>query len=196
MKRGISWLLLGVVLCLLIGAGGTAIKQLQTCHSPYHLLRTEGNEDASAVTLATAGDFASKPSTAVQLDVDVNGIEIIFAGGAAANKTFSWRYYAWRYRNGPAELVAYGTGILGSQAVVIYPNTGLAATNKFYADTLVITGQYWPATVSVVDGAGDDRLGKLIADMCGYEWVYMEITNADGSTGTEAGNVSVYYAYY
>jgi len=197
MKKNISYLLLGVCLVLMLGANPHATKQLQTIHSPYILLRDAANEDTSLVTLATAGDFANKPSGAMQLDADANGVAIIICGGAAADKTLAWKAYGWRRNNGPAEMIAYGTATLGTQQVVKYPDTGTApAATKFWADTIAITEQAWLATVWTADAEGNNRVGKLCFDYCGYEWLYVEITSADGATGTEAGLVSVYFAYY
>lgn len=197
MKKQISWLLLGVCLVLMLGANPNAYQHLQTIHSGYILLRDAANEDSSLVTLATAGDFANKPAGAVQLDADANAIAVIICGGTAADKTLAWKAYGWRRNNGPAELIAYGTATLGTQQVVKYPDTGTApAATKYWADTITITEQAWLSTVWTADAAGNNRVGKLIFDQCGYEWLYFEITSADGSTGTEAGLVSVYYAYY
>lgn len=196
-KYHIAGILLGICLTMMIGANPNSYRHLQTVHVGYNLLRSAANEDTSLVTLATAGNFANKPSGAIQLDADVNGLSFIICGGSAADKTLSWKAYAWRRSNGPAEMIAYGTATLGTQQVVLYPDTGAApAATKYWADTISITEQAWLSTVWTADAAGNNRVGKLVLDPCGYEWVYFEITSADGATGTEAGLVSVYYAYY
>jgi len=194
-KNPFVWFILGVCVVVSLGAN-RAYQHLQTQQARYILLRTEADEDSSTVTLTTAGDYASKPSGAVALDCDANGIQIIICGGSAANKTFSWKLYLYRSANGPAEYAADGTGILGTQQVVYYPDTGLAATSKFWADTLVITNQDWLTTVALVDAGGNNRTSKLVLDGCGYAWAYLEITSADGTTGTEAGDISGYISYY
>ena len=33
-------------------------------------------------------------------------------------------------------------------------------------------------------------------DLAGYKWLYAEISDADGATGTQADDVSTYYAFY
>ena len=163
----------------------------------YQLLRAEANEVAASITIATEGDFAQKPAEAVRIGELTNGVgsgplQIMFLAGDAANDTFSWRIWLWSRTNGPAECAAYGTGIFGEQQVVRYPDTGLAATTKFWADTISITAQYWPAEIEVFD-EGNNRICKLLIDPLEYEWIYVEITDADGTTGIEALDVAVYY---
>jgi hypothetical protein len=92
------------------------------------------------------------------------------------------------------ELVAYGTGTLGTQAVVKYPHNGETATDRYWADTFVITKDAWLSTTSAIDNGGDNRVAKLKFAANGYKYFYCEITDADNSTGTEAGNITVYYA--
>ncbi len=185
------------------------LNQLDTLHDSIHLLRAEANEDSTTLDLTTKGDFANKPASAVQLKSMDDGtghggnqIEFFFCGGAAADKTFTYKIYAWKKTNGMARMAATGAGTLGTQAVVKYPNcpgatnSDTVATNKFWADTLTITRSNWPSAPSSTATIGNNEVASIKLDGCGYEWWYCEITNADGSTGTEAGNVSVYYAVY
>lgn len=195
MKRT-KWVLIGLMLALVAGA----VSSLVTFHDSCRVLRAEASED-TAITLTTAGAFASKPSSAIELPVSGgntgpdNSIEIIVCGGDAANDTFSWRLYAWRKDNGPARLVAYGTGILGTQQVVTYPQGG-TATNKFWADTFVITSQHWLKTDSVsTSTVGGNSVSSLWFDGSGYTWLYLEITDADG-TSTEAESLTAYYSFF
>lgn len=185
---------------ILLFAAGTKYVTQETTHQSYVVLRAEADED-TAIDLTSAGDFASKPSLAIWLKPNEfgSGIEnqliITVIGGDAANDIFSWRLYAWRRANGPAELVAYGTGILGTQAVVKYPHSSATATNKFWADSFVIIAQYWPKTVTATP-IGGNSVGKLKLDGTGAEWWLLEITDADGATGIEAGDLTGYYSYY
>ena len=195
-KRVIFAMFLGAIFVLTLGAYST----LQTYHAPYSVLRAEANEDA-AIDLTTAGDFANKPASALQIRASdggesaVNGIQLTFCGGSAADKTFGYKVYMWRKTNGPAELVCSGVGTLGTQAVVKYPHNKATATNKFWADTLTAT-DVWITAVGLADEGGNNRVAKISFDMFGYEWIYVEITNADGSTGTEAGSIIVYYSFF
>jgi hypothetical protein len=195
--------LIGLTVCLLITfiLGAVSYTVTNTIHSPYHLLRAEANENSTLIDLTTGGDFSSKPAGAVQLVSSgeagpVNAIQFIFCGGSAADKTFSWKLYAWRRKNGPCEFIASGTAVLGTQRVMKYPHNNMTASGRYWADTLAITEQVALKTFSVADASSSNRVAKLYGDLCGYEWVYVEITNADGTTGSEAGNISVYYSYF
>lgn len=204
MKKKLIGLMLGIVLMLSLGA----FYALDSVHCELLLLRTEEDENVSDPTagthkiidLTTEGNFANKNSKAVQLRArddglghGGNGIEITFCGGSAADKTFTYKLYGWRRKNGMARMIATGTGTLGTQAVVIYPS-GATATSKFWADTLTVTYR-WVAPVESSDTTGNNEVASLQFDFTGYEWLYCEITDADG-TGTEAGDVSAYYAYF
>lgn len=192
-----------LVLCGFASLANAATYTItQTDQSTYALWRTEANEVSAAIDLTDEGDFAQKPAAAYEIKGDGAGtnarnVQLIFAGGDTANETFSWKVYAWRNGNGPAELVAYGTGVLGSQAVVKYPHNGAAATSRYWADTLVVTdGSRWPKTVYSTDETGNNEAAKLVFATLGYKYFYVEITSADGETGSEAGWVSVYGAHF
>ena len=194
-----------VRLALVLGILGLfcfAFTASDTVHKGYFLLRAEANENAATIDLTSEGDFAQKPSGAIQLKARNDGeghggsaIEVIFAGGSAAGKTFTYTLYGWRRTNGPARFIATGTGTLGTQAVVKYPDTAATATSKFWADTLSVTGR-WLKAVSSSDTSGNNEVASLQYDFCGYEWLYVEIQSADGTTGSEAGSISVYYSYF
>lgn len=166
--------------------------------------------------LASGGDFAQKPTTGV-LDIltpnlldptvevgttehraisKANGIYFYFAGGNAADQTFTWNVYAWKNENGPAELAATGTGILGTQKVVKYPHNGLATTNlsgvaadRFWADTLAVTQSYWLKRVDATT-IGSNSVGKIWFDTAGYRYFLVEIPTADGD------DMFCYYSYW
>jgi hypothetical protein len=109
----------------------------------------------------------------------VNGIVFNFAGGNADDDAFTWKIYAWRNENGPATLAATGTGILGSQAVVKYPHNGVAATSKFWADTLVVSNDYWIKEIEAT-AAGSNSVSSVWIDAAGYRYFYVEIPTAVG----------------
>jgi hypothetical protein len=186
-----------------------------------YVARLENHEDGSggtapaAVVLASAGDFANLPANTVVLDLfkysvyateqknapirpihKANGIEFFFCGGSAAAKTFGYRIIAWKNENGMARHLATGTGELGTQAVVKYPHNGATATNKFWADTLTVTWSNWLKPVKSTDTEGHNTAASVWTDDCGYRYWKIEITDADGSTGTEAGNVAVYWSFF
>ena len=175
-------------------------NQLITLIARYSLLRAEANENGSVINLSAGeGDFASKPSAAVKIPTyqnktEANGIEIIFAGADADGDTFSWKLWAWRHGNGMATLICDGTGAIGTQDVVKYPDSDLPAANRWYADILALINNEFPMKWKVADIGGNGRVAKLYGDLLGYEWIYLEITDADGS-GTEAESVSSYFSY-
>ena len=176
---------------------------LDTYQGPWTLLRAEADEDATALDLTTKGDFANKPSLAKEIRTKpdgtgsgANGVEIVFCGGAAENKTFTYKIYAWLATNGMAWLVATGAGTLGTQAVVKYPNSCLVATSKFLADTLTVTDTWISGVGSSDTTGGSGGVASLLLNLAGYKWLYAEISDADGATGTQAGDVSAYYAFY
>jgi len=190
-------LMLGIVLMLSLGA----FYALDTYHCDLLLLRADANENATTLDLTTKGNFANMPSSAVRLSTrddrlghGGNGIEVTFCGGDTANDTFTYKLYGWRRRNGMARMIATGTGTLGTQAVVLYPHDSSTATSIFWADTLSVTYR-WVTPVESSDTTGNNEAASLQFDFMGYEWLYCEITNADGS-GTEAEDVSAYYAYF
>ena len=57
----------------------------------------------------------------------------------------------------------------------------------------MITAQYWGKTVVVSTGA-HNSIATLLLDLLGFDHVLVEITNADGATGIEAGDVGAWYA--
>jgi len=196
--------------------GSDLIETLGTVSHKLNVARLEANEDASPLDISTTGDFAQKPSAALDLfersvyETDKqntpvrpilvpNGIEFFFCGGSADGKTFGWKLYAWRNENGMVRYVATGTGKLGSQAVVCYPHdltADGAATNKFWADTLVVTWWNWPKRVTSTDKVGHDTAASVWLDNCGWRYWHIVITDADGSTGDEAGDIASYWGYF
>jgi len=178
---------------------------LKTFNSTLQTLRLEGDEDTPLV-ISTAGAFSSKPATAIRVNSDgdnsrTNAVQIQMCGGSTDNDTFSWKLYAWRQGNGTATVICDGTAALGTMQVVEYPNEvgtgagqgrGDTATSKFWADTIVIGGNHFVKEWSVTD-SGNNRSAILSGDLCGFNYLYLEVTEADGST-PQAGDVSAFFA--
>lgn len=199
-KRDLLFAIGGILLVAAITiVSGATWTTKAVLHTELKVLRAEADEDSTTLDLTTSGDYDNMPSGAVQLkragqDVaPVDTIEIFFCGGSAANKTFTYTMYAYRAINGPAKFVATGTGTLGTQAVVEYPHSGSTATSKYWADTLSVTSR-WLTTVKSTDTSGNNECASLVLKSNGYEWFLVLISSADGSTGDEAGDISVYYA--
>lgn len=152
--------------------------------------------------LATKGDFANKPtgtidildpsfldptteiakSTSVHPISKVNGLSLCFAGGDSADDAFTWTVFAWRNENGPAEIVADGTGLLGTQGVIKFPHNGVA-TNTLWADTLVISNDRWFKEIEATSEGGNS-VSKVWFDAAGYRYFYVEIPTAVGVTSS------------
>ena len=77
--------------------------------------------------------------------------------------------------------MAHGTGTLG---------TAKASATEYFADTLTITAQEWFKIIVSRDN-GNNRIAHLVVWLCGYKYVYCEIT-AIGGGGTQAGSVTAY----
>lgn len=198
--RKSTLLTIGVVAGLALSAVMAATFTIQGGYrGSWQVLRAEANEVAASITIASEGDYAQKPAGAVKIGEMTNlagcgAMLITFAAGADVNDindSFTWRQWFWAKDNGPAECAGYGTATLGSQLVVLYPNSAAAATGRYWADTISITQQYWPAQLETFD-SGNDRMCKMAVDPLDAEWAYTEITDANG-TGTQAANVSAYY---
>lgn len=169
-----------------------------TLKDMWHPLRAEANEDATAIDLTTGTAYASMPATAVKIprynssSGHGTSIVIVACAGAAADKTFTVVLYGWRLKNGMAQRIASLACTTGTAAVTTYPSGG-AATLKFWTDTIVVTS-YRSTSVYALDNAGGNAVAEVVVVDDGYDYIYAEVSGADGSTGAEAGNVSLYFA--
>ena len=132
-----------------------------------------------AVPAFTSGAYVCTPAVAVDIEDMTQGqirtIEIIGYGTDTANQVCAWILYAYRREFSPACRVATGSAILGTMDVVTDPVTNAALT-AFYVDTFGITTDYW-GSVSVKDNA-DNSCSRLVFDLRGYKYLYMEVTPA------------------
>jgi len=172
---------------------------------PWQLLRAEADEDPNAligstvVTQDANSDFAQKPANAVQLKtadgLSAVGTAIGFAAcaGSAADKTFTVTYWAWRPENGMAQEVCSVAYTTGTQQVVKYPHSKAAATNKFWADTAALTSYWYADKISRTDYEGNNGMSVVMIVLYGEAWIYPVVSSADGATGAEAGDVSIYW---
>ncbi len=192
--------------------------------TPAHKIfvaRAEADENGAAgapaiFVNATAGDFANKPSTTIDAldpafldptlgseksveiiaNSKVNGIAFSFAGGSAAGKTFTADFFTWANENGPAKHTVNVTAELGTQQVVVFPHNGVTATSKFWADKMTVVWENHVKEVESTDKVGRNSVGEIWFDLSGLRYIFIQISNADGSTGTEAGNVSSFFRYF
>ncbi len=187
-----------------------AFDTLSTEQAGLVRARAEGNEDgsslANAFDVTATGNFAQKgdadqsvggvwalPKT--NKEGPANAVQFYFTAGSAANKTFNAACFGYKESNGPALKVCEVVVTLGAQAIVTYPDTQVAVT-RFWADTLTITS-FWPKTVTAgSSGGGNDIAATLWFDTMGCRYFKWVIWNADGSTGTEAGDIIVWGSYF
>lgn len=179
----------------------------------WHLIRDTSGEDAATFELALAldgseGDFANLPSDVFTIpDFDNKtiipgqsispGVAWLFAlcGTDTANDTFSYAVVGWASRNGMAQVMAQGDSVLGSQDVVLYPDDGATATAAFWSDTNNIDDKtLWPSINSYNNG--NNQVGIIAVDLTGIKYVKVYIWDADGVTGIEAVDVTVYGRRY
>ena len=196
---------------------GYTDNYLITKSSPIYVARNEADENGASgapaiFVLATEGNFAQKPSTALDLakkDLFIpkdgqrfgalvqNGLAFSFSGSSAAGKTFTYDILTWSPQNGPAKHSVNGIGILGTQEVIIYPHNGVATTkDRFWADTLTVEWENHPKEVESTDTVGHNTIAEVWFDGTGIRYVFIQISDADGSTGTEAGDIAVFYRYF
>ncbi len=194
---------------------------LTTYTHKLFVARAEADENGAGGAPAifvntTAGNFAGKPTGSVDvldpgfLDPTtevaksvsvhpiskVNGIAFSFSGGSAAGKTFTADFFTWANENGPAKHTVNMTAELGTQQVVIYPHNGVTATSKFWADKMTLNWENHLKEVEVTDTDGRNSVGEIWFDMTGLRYVFVQISDADGSTGTEAGDISCFFRYF
>ena len=192
-------------------------NNLTTRSARLFVARNEADENGAtgapdAIVLATESDFAQKPATALDLakkdlflpkdgqvfgELEQNGLAFSFSGSGAAGKTFTYDIYAWATENGPAKHIINGTGILGTQQVVVYPHNGVATSAiRYWADTLVVTWENHLKEVESTDITGHDAISEVWFDGTGLRHIFIQISDADGSSGTEAGDIACYYRYF
>ncbi len=190
---------------------------LTTLSHRLFVARNEADENGATgapdiFVLATEGNFAQKPATALDLmkldlflprasvpfgEIKQNGVAFSFMGSSAANKTFTYDIFTWGNENHPAKQVVNGTGLLGTQQVIIYPHNNVATTtDRFWADTLVVNWENTLKEVESTDTTGHNTIAEVWMDDVGARYWFIQISDADGSTGTEAGDISVFYRYF
>ncbi len=199
---------IAITTVFILALGVTYTSKLTT-QTPLQLLRAQAAEDPAtaigsvAITRTTAGDFWHKPTDANgikyfapaedNLSSDAYAVGIFAAAGTTADKTFTVNLWLWRPANGPAQKICSIAYTTGTMQMVKYPNTGGATTNIYWADTAVVTSYWFTDKVDTADADGNNGCAMIIVRLYGEAYMYAEVLNADGVTGTEATNVSLYY---
>lgn len=210
-----------ILLVFIVGvyfAGINHLRQVRAVpidqyHSGWQLIEARAAEDAAnfatALPLATnKGNWANKTSEAFRIasfqagygahEGYSAGTQWMFAffGTDAADDTFSFNLVGWAKRNGMAQIICEGNGILGTQDVVVEPN-GTSIT-AFWADTIVLDETTkWPRQRGMSDPNGvavynsdDNEVCLLVVDLAGIEWIDFVTYEVAGSA--ECATLGVY----
>jgi len=163
-------------------------EPLDTYHSSWHLVRETADEDgdtlAAVYNLTTESDFAHKDSNTVAnggpfrirslADPDSEGYS---PGGAwmfafcaknyyvgsdnDVNNVFSFNIVGWAKTNGMLQNICEGNVILGTQAVITYPDGGDAVGSDVTVTDANYT--YSTETFTVTDGSFDGMAAGMVA---------------------------------
>ena len=200
MKKTISLIVCLAVLALVLGftAQGTTQEGLTK-------VRSDGPEDSTSMTNAfnyrLIGDFANKSSAVWTLpgtdnETAANAVKFYFTTDGLG-KTFNAVCYGYTAINGPSQMVCTIAATGGNMKVVSWPDTGLPAIHtRTWVDKIEIA-TYWPKSVTTgSSGGGDEIVSCLWFDGMGCKHFKWYVWGADGSTGVEAGYVSIWGSYF
>lgn len=165
---------------------------LDSYHSSWKLIRETNNEDADTkalvYNLTLAGDFDNKNSSAVASGGPYHirsyagsgaGTEFQSVGGAwmfaicgenfdDVDDTFDFNIVGWSRINGMLQTIAEGDGVLGTQAVIAYPDDGADAvgatcseTSVAYDHTAGTQEKYFTVTNEGFDGAAVGQMAYV-----------------------------------
>lgn len=200
----------------------TKAAPLDTYHSGWKLIRETANEDgatfAAVYPLTTSGNFANKDSSTVANGGPYNirsyigdgtGTEFQSSGGAwmfaicgknynNVDDTFSFNIVGWSRINGMLQNIVEGDGVLGTQAVVVYPDSGDALGESVSDSTAVYTHSdtTFTATNQAFADATVNTLAYVLSTDSNLTSGYYEITTVTDanviimSGATSTGNVA------
>lgn len=161
----------------------TVLTMLHTIQSSYEKLRSGqvavADSDLDGVTAGLTYKSTDRPddSECFVAGPEVGGVTLIFDGEGSATDTFSWSLYGYRTVGpgniGPAEIVAAGTGLLG---------TAVSENGFLYADTIVITnpGSWYDVPIAI--DSGNNRICKLCFDLVGFKYLSIRFTAIGGTS--------------
>jgi len=188
---------------------------LDTYHGSWKLIRETADEDgetfAAVYNLTTAGNYANKDSSTVanggpyhirSYAGSGDGTEFQSSGGAwmfalcgknynDTDDTFSFNIIGWSRVNGMLQTIAEGDCVLGTQAVIAYPDDGADALGELVSETGVSYDHTGGAedTYFTVDNEGfDGAVAGMLAYVTGTNITsgYYQVT-----TVTDTNNVKI-----
>lgn len=203
----VGWLAIGIMAFVVWQTHLARAEPLDTYHSSWHLVRESADEDgatfAAVYNLTTGGNFANKDSSTVgaggpfrivsrQQYSRAEGFSpgskwmLVFSGKNYNNvdDTFSFNVVGWSKTNGMIQNIVEGSGVLGTQAVVVYPDGG-DALGELVSQTAV-TYTHGTTTFTVTNEGFDGAVVGMLGYVTGSNLTdgYYEVT-----TVTDTNNI-------
>lgn len=203
---------------LALSAHVAVADTVDSYHSSWHLVRASADEDgatfAAVYDLTTSGNFANKDSSTVANGgpfkitskatsprrgegASAGGAWMLSLAGKNYNNvddTFSFTLVGWSKLNGMLQVLCEGDAVLGTQAVVLYPNDGSDALGELVS---VTAGTYTHGTTTFVDTADVGGFAGTVAGMMAYvtgsnltDGYYQVTTVTDANTIIMSGMAS------
>jgi len=178
-------------------------EPVDTYHSGWNLVRTSADEDGATFAAVydltgvgtTNGDFASMSDDAFQIPSRNERNSVGYAPGTKwvfaicgkcyndTDDTFSFDVVGWSKSNGMMHKIVEGDGVLGTQAVVTYPDTGGDALGELVSLTSVA---YTHASETFTSTNGfDDVVAGMMARVTGTGFTN-EIVNITTVTANDS----------
>jgi len=188
-------------------------EPLDTYHGEWNLIRATADEDGATFaavydltgvstpsgnfdskdssTVANGGPFhivAKNPAGGYGSPVSQGGVYLFSIAGKNYNNiddTFSFNIVGWSRTNGMLQMLAEGDGVLGTQAVVEYPNDGSDAMGELVSETAV-TYTHASTTFTVTNDGFAGVVAGMLARVTGTN-----LTNAivQVTTATDDNNI-------
>ena len=163
MKKFIPFIILGLVVCM----GASLTTERYGWNKPRAIVTTDDtlvSADAATMKYANISTSAYKPNSAH------NAIEIAWTMHADGEACVVYVFAA--RDNGDIVLVWTGTVTAGTQ---------VSTDSRYYVDTIASSTDNWITTVEEVDGAGNNRMARIVFDTCGYTYFFCQYTGLSGS---------------
>jgi hypothetical protein len=185
---------------------------LNTYRGGYQMIQdtTSVGEVIDGSTSGKTFRFEDKPSDAMWMGEEFNGVELLFVGGygstvdntpadalagiggdntgVVAADTFDCVIWGWA-DNGPAERIVDVSITCGAK------NRYDDFTTALYANKIVEVKDYHVADAAVYDADGSEGIAKIAFDTAGLRWIYCEFTDAV-STGDPTSDIAVFARPY
>ncbi len=209
----VAWLAIAILALVVWQTHRAQAEPLDTYHSSWHLVRESADEDgatfAAVYDLTTEGNFASKDSNSVAAGGPFRIVsmrpssraegyspgskwKLAFSGKNYNNvdDTFSFNVIGWSKTNGLQQNILEGAGVLGTQAVVVYPDGG-DALGELVSETAV-TYTHGSLTFTVTNEGFDGAVAGMLAYVTGTNITngYYQVTTVTDTNNTIMSGIS------